>query len=128
VAMNTQSDSPLRPAQYCQQAIDAIRVSEERRKRRKRDTGPDLIGMDIKRDLLEQAIDADPEPDDFEAWLLQQVIQSRASGPTRAMALEILAEYENARAVQSFGGWLAEGAPTPRFGDAGGGKRKRRGT
>jgi hypothetical protein len=115
MAMNQEATSEFRPAAYCQQALEAIRVSEERRKRRKRDTGPDLAGMSIKRDLLEKAIEADPEPDEFEGWLLQQVIQSRASGPIRAMAIEIHADYENARAVQSFSGWLADGAPTPRF-------------
>jgi hypothetical protein len=115
MAMNGDSTSELRPAEYCRQAMQAIRVSEERRKRRKRDTGPDLTGMSIKRELIEKAIEADPAPEEFEAWLLQQVIKSPASGPIRAMAIEIHADYENARAVQSFSGWLAEGAPTPRF-------------
>jgi hypothetical protein len=115
VAVEQGFHRPIRPAELCQQTLNAIQVSEERRKRRKRDTGPDVIGMNIKRDVLQAVIEADPEPDDFEAWLLQYVIETPASGPVRAMALEILAEYENARAVESFGGWLADGAPTPRF-------------
>jgi hypothetical protein len=113
--MNQRKATELRPAEHCHQALEAIRVSEERRKRRKRDTGPDMAGMSIKRELLEKAIKADPEPDEFEAWLLEQVITSPTSGPIRAMAMEIHADYENARSVQSFSGWLADGAPTPRF-------------
>jgi hypothetical protein len=112
----SQSDRPdLRPAEYARQALDVIELSEERRRRRKRDTGADRAGMDIKQELLVGAIEADPDPDRFEEWLLEQVIKSPTSGSTRAMAIEVLADYEKARAVESFGGWLAEGAPSPRF-------------
>jgi hypothetical protein len=118
---------PQRPAEFCRQAAEVIRGSEERRRRRKRDTGPDVLGMEMKRDLLERAIAADPEPDEFEAWLLQQVIEAPAGGPLRAMAIEIYSDYQNARAVESFGGWLSEGAPTPRFDDQAQGTKKQRG-
>ena len=115
MAMNSTDQPELRPAEYCRQALEVIELSEERRKRRKRDTGADRLGMDIKQELLSGAIEADPDPDRFEEWLLEQVIASPASGSTRAMAIEVLADYENARAVESFGGWLADGAPSPRF-------------
>lgn len=123
--MNTDSNKTLQPADYCRQALQAIEVSDERRKRRKRDTGPDLTGMDIKRDLLEKGIVAEPGPEEFEGWLLQQVIESPVAGPIRAMAIEIFADYENARMFHSFGGWLAEGAPTPRVEDPARPRRRR---
>lgn len=127
MALTQQNSEPLRPSTYCQRALNAILVSEERRKRRKRDTGPDVLGMEIKRDLLKDAIEADPEPEKFEPWLLQRVIESKAGGPVRAMALEILAEYRNACSVESFGGWLEQGAPTPRMSTENEGRKKRRG-
>lgn len=113
--MSSPNKHILHPVQYCSYALQAIEVSEERRKRRKRDTGPDVIGMDIKRDLLRKAIEDKPEPDQFEAWLMEQVINSGAGGPVRAMALEVFADYQNACADPSFSQWLADGAPTPRF-------------
>lgn len=123
----SQPENPgLRPAEYCQQALEIIELSEERRRNRKRDTGPDRIGMDIKQELLADAMKADPDPEQFEEWLLEQVIRSPASGSTRAMAMEVLADYENARAVDSFGDWLADGAPSPRFRHPEEPKKKRR--
>ena len=122
------SHHQLRPAEFCRHALEVIKGSDERRRRRKRDTGPDVIGMQMKRDLLERAIEADPEPEEFEGWLLQQVIDAPAGGPLRAMAIEVHADYENARAVESFGGWLAEGAPTPRYDDSPRETKKRRGS
>ncbi len=84
--------------------------------------------MQMKREILERAIEADPDPDEFEGWLLQQVIDAPAGGPLRAMAMEIHADYENVRAVESFGGWLSEGAPTPRFDQTTPETKKRRGS
>ena len=121
------NSNSLRPAEFCRQSLEIIQISEERRKRRKRNTGPDMVGMDMKRTLLERAIEADPEPEEFEAWLLQQVIDAPAGGPLRAMAMEIHADYENARVVESFGGWLSEGAPAPGYDDTSPETKKRRG-
>jgi hypothetical protein len=73
--------------------------------------------MDIKRDLLRRAIEEEPAPDEFESWLLQQVMRAEAGGPVRAMAIEILADYQNAQAHKSFSQWLEDGAPTPRVTD-----------
>jgi hypothetical protein len=112
---NTTSKRQLQPADYCAYALGAIEVSEARRKRRKRDTGPDIIGMDIKRELLRQAVEGRPAPEEFESWLVEQVIRSNAGGPVRAMADEILADYRNASAIENFQQWLEDGAPTPRF-------------
>jgi hypothetical protein len=108
---------PLSPAEYCRNALNAIEVSERRRRKRKRDTGPDLTGMDMKRELLELAIEERPGPEEFEGWLLNRVMQASAGGPLRAMAMEILADYQNARQFQEFNSWLDEGAPTPQMGE-----------
>jgi len=59
----------LRPAVVCAALLEALDASEGRRRRRKRDTTPDAIGMSLKRQLLAQSIEADPDPDAFEAWL-----------------------------------------------------------
>src|SRR5215207_8679478 len=101
-----------RPAEICRHLLAAMEGSEGRRKRRKRSTTPDAIGMGIKRDLLERATIDDPSPDAFEAWLLEQCLIAGAAGPTRAMALEILAEWQFAVASGSFRAWLDAGAPS----------------
>jgi len=102
----------LRPGEFCRQLLRALDVSRGRSKRRKRDQTPDTIGMEIKRDILERAADADPAPDAFEGWLLEQIIAHPASGGARAMCGEILAEYQLATVDPSFQAWLAAGAPS----------------
>ena len=105
--------SVLRPAQVCAQLIQATEASEGRRKRRKRNTTPDNIGMEVKRGLMEAAITADPDPDAFEEWLFQQVLLAGPlSGATRAMAMQIHDEWQFALATAGFREWLAEGAPS----------------
>lgn len=90
-------------------------ASEGRRRKRKRDTTPDRAGLEIKRRLLEQAIQDDPEPDGFEGWLLGK---SRApegeesSGARLAMARAILEEWHLARASSRFREWLNAGSPS----------------
>ncbi|HEY9014700.1 MAG TPA: hypothetical protein VIM84_06530, partial [Gemmatimonadales bacterium] len=83
-----------RPADICSQLLAALAASEGRRQRRKRDTTPDSIGLDIKRRLLEGAVRDDPDPDEFEGWLLSHIETeyAAAGGPARAMALDVLAD------------------------------------
>jgi hypothetical protein len=103
----------LRPAVVCRQLLRAMEAADGRRKRRKRDTTPDALGMAIKRDLLAAVIAADPEPDDFEAWLFAQVQTAGGlTGATRAMALEVRDDWEFALASDGFRDWLAAGAPS----------------
>jgi hypothetical protein len=105
--------SALRPAQVCAQLIQATEASEGRRKRRKRNTTPDSLGMEVKRELMEAAIAADPDPETFEEWLYQQVLLAGPlSGATRAMAMQIHDEWQFAVASTGFRDWLAEGAPS----------------
>ena len=102
----------LRPSEFSRLALKAIEASEGRRKRRKRDTTPDKIGLEIKRELLERAAGEDPAPEAFEAWLLKQALAAPASGPVRALCGEIMDEYKAAARDPHFRGWLAEGAPS----------------
>jgi len=103
----------LRPGQLCGELLAALDASDGRRKRRFRDTTPDAIGMGIKRALLEEIVQVDPEPAVFEAWLAQRCLQAGvADGPVRAMALSIWEEWRLAATTQEFRRWLARGAPS----------------
>jgi len=104
-----------RPAHLCRELLAALDASDGRRKKRKRDTTPDAIGMEIKRGLLEGAVADDPEPEAFEAWLLARCLAAAPDvslGAARAMALDILAEWRLAEASPAFRTWLARGAPS----------------
>jgi hypothetical protein len=70
----------------------------------------------IKRRLLEGTVRDDPDAEDFEAWLLQQSeagdAEASGSGPVRAMALDILADWRLATTSDAFRAWLEQGAPS----------------
>jgi hypothetical protein len=102
----------VRPAEICRRLLAALDASEGRRRRRKRDTTPDSIGMAIKRTLLEETVRDDPDPDAFEGWLLERCLSapSAPSGPVRAMALDVLAEWRLAQTSAMFRSWLEQGA------------------
>ncbi|HYN87618.1 MAG TPA: hypothetical protein VER55_03765 [Ardenticatenaceae bacterium] len=102
----------LSPGEFSRGLLQALEASEGRRKRRKRDTTPDAIGMGIKRELLRKAVEDDPAPEAFEAWLLSQVLAADATGPVRAVCREILTEYTLAGQDPSFSHWLMAGAPS----------------
>ena len=111
----TNLHQPPRPAAICQELLRALDASEGRRRRRKRDTTPDAIGLALKRDLLERAAAADPEPEAFEAWLLEQcrvMGEGEYDGGVRAMAISIFEEWRLAHDATSFRDWLAQGAPS----------------
>jgi hypothetical protein len=104
-----------RPREICAGLLAALEASEGRRRRRQRDTTADAIGLGIKRELLEAAQAADPEPADFEAWLLERCLTPSGGipvGAARAMALEILAEWRLAAVAPDFVRWLEGGAPS----------------
>ncbi len=105
--------SELRPGQFCAEVLTSLEASEGRRKRRRRDTTPDAIGLQIKRELLEEIITADPGPEELEAWLVLRCQRAGLSdGPIRAMALSIWEEWRLASSAAEFRRWLAEGAPS----------------
>ncbi len=79
--------------------------------------------MTIKRSILEEAVRQDPESTAFEGWLLERCLSASqdqdgpaglfgASGPVRAMALEVLAEWRLAEQHGAFRSWLTQGAPS----------------
>lgn len=106
------SDS-LRPAAVCARLMAAIEATEGRRRKRKRNTTPDALGLSIKRELVEAIVAADPDPEAFEEWLVEHCLRSGlASGPIRAMALEVLDEYHVALKAESLRDWLDRGAPS----------------
>jgi hypothetical protein len=106
----------MRPADVCGQLLAALEASEGRRRKRKRNTTPDSIGMAIKRRLLEHAVRDDPEPADFERWLWEHCLSwdemEERGGPVQAMAVTILAEWRLAESSPGFRHWLAAGAPS----------------
>jgi hypothetical protein len=115
----------LRPAEVCRQLLAALEASEGRRRRRKRNTTPDAIGMAIKRTILEETVRDDPDAEAFEGWLLERCLSAgesgsrsdteelfAASGPVRAMALEVLAEWRLGEMPGVFRSWLGQGAPS----------------
>jgi hypothetical protein len=101
-----------RPAEICRRLLAALGASEGRRRRRKRDTTPDSIGIAIKRALLEETVRDDPDPDAFEGWLVERCASavSAPSGAVRAMALDVLAEWRLAQTSVEFRSWLEQGA------------------
>jgi hypothetical protein len=104
-----------RPARLCDGLLAALDASEGRRRQRKRDTTPDAVGLGIKRELLARAVRDDPDPEEFEGWLLGQCLAAAATtsvGAMRTMALEILAEWRLAERAPDFAAWLAHGAPS----------------
>ena len=105
----------IRPAQVCQALLAALAASEGQRKRRKRDQTPDAIGLAVKRELLERAIEADPDPEAFEAWLLnysQTCVAAELAGPASAMARAVFDEWRLAHSLKEFNLWLNQGAPS----------------
>lgn len=110
-------NSSLRPAEFCRQYLHTLDASEGRRKQRKRDTTPDALGINLKRELLQAALDDDPDPSAFEAWLLARTLSATAGGPLRAMCVEVLADYRFATLDPGFSQWLTSGARSADAGD-----------
>ena len=107
-------DEPPTPQRVCRALLAALAASEGRRKKRKRDTTPDWIGMSIKKELLERAAREAPAAEEFEGWLALQceLMADRGSGAVRAMAMDVLGEWQLAVAAPNFREWLARGAPS----------------
>jgi hypothetical protein len=113
----------VRPAEVCGALLAALEASEGRRRSRKRDQTPDAIGLAIKRDLLQRAVQEDPDPEAFEEWLLRCVQGCSApesAGAVSAMARAIFEEWRLAHSLNEFKSWLDQGAPSA---DADDGKR-----
>jgi hypothetical protein len=106
------SQSTLRPAEVCKALLSALEASEGRRRRRKRDQTPDGIGLTFKRELLEQAVRDDPDPEAFEEWLLNYSASRDSAGGILAMARAVFEEWRLAHSMGEFKSWLEQGAPS----------------
>ena len=107
--------TPLRPAEFCRGLLAALDAAEGRRRSRKRDQTPDAIGLSVKRDLLQRAIDEAPPADRFEEWLLRYPATSplpELAGPRLAMARWVFEEWRLAHSLREFREWLEQGAPS----------------
>ncbi len=104
----------MRPREICLALLAALEAAEGRRKSRKRDQTPDAIGLSIKREILARAVDADPDPEAFEAWLLEYPQRSapELAGPATAMARAVFEEWRFAHSLGDFKAWLDQGAPS----------------
>jgi hypothetical protein len=109
------TDAFIRPSDVCKALLAALDASEGRRRKRKRDQTPDAIGLAVKRQLLERVVQDDPDPWNFERWLLQYSQTgegTQSSGAIAAMARTVLDEWRLAHAMRDFAVWLERGAPS----------------
>ena len=105
----------LRPADICRALLMALDAAEGRRRKRKRDQTPDAFGLRVKRDLLRSAVEDNPAPEAFEAWLIAYPLSlgdPSLSGPALAMARAVFEEWRLAHAMGDFRRWLESGAPS----------------
>jgi hypothetical protein len=102
----------FRPADVCKALLAALDAADGRRKSRKRDQTPDAIGLALKREILNRAVKANPDPEHFEAWLLEFAQRHESSGAATAMARAVLDEWNLAHAMGDFKTWLDQGAPS----------------
>lgn len=103
-----------RPAEVCAALLAALEAAEGRRRSRKRDQTPDGIGLAIKRELLQRAVQDDPNPEAFEEWLLRCALACApgSEGAVSAMARAIFDEWRLAHSLDEFKNWLDQGAPS----------------
>lgn len=102
----------FRPADVCRALLAALDAADGRRKNRKRDQTPDAIGLALKREILEHVVQENPDPEMFEAWLLNYSQSRHSSGAVAAMARAVLEEWQLAHSMGDFKAWLDRGAPS----------------
>jgi hypothetical protein len=113
--MTADPSAAFRPADVCRALLAALDASEGRRRTRKRDQTADAYGLTVKRDLLRRAVEDDPAPDAFEAWLLAYPLtcgSPQMVGPAFAMARMVFEEWRLAHTLGEFRAWLEKGAPS----------------
>lgn len=114
ITLSADDLKPVRPAEVCGALLGALEAAEGRRRSRKRDQTPDAIGLAIKRELLQRAVQEDPNPEVFEEWLLQcgLACAPESAGATFAMARAIFEEWRLTHSMNEFKTWLEQGAPS----------------
>lgn len=108
----TAAADPKSPAGVARRLLSALEASEGRRRRRKRNTTADTIGLEMKRALLERMAEDAPSAEDLEAWLIERCDERGGGGDIRAMALDILQEWRLAQVSPELLAWLDRGAPS----------------
>ena len=88
---------PLRPRDF---AVLLLSSCAGPPRPRARDQQADRAGLELKRRVLSALIALDPEPEEMEAALLTIIEElGPPHGPTRAIALGLLEEWQTARAT-----------------------------
>lgn len=103
----------MRPAFVCSRLLAALDGAEGRRRTRKRDQTPDVMGLNAKRSLLEAVVRDDPTAGAFTDWLLRYVsdVPEPAHRSTvAAMAHAVHEEWLWAHRLPEFSRWLEGGA------------------
>jgi hypothetical protein len=104
------SDMPshIRPSDL---ALFLLASGEAMPRQRARDQQADIAGLELKRQVLDLLITADPAPAELDTALMQIVAELGApTGPTRAICMTIREEWEAAALVPEFAEWLIEQA------------------
>jgi hypothetical protein len=92
-------------------ALFLLASGENQPRKRARDQQADIAGLELKRQVLDLLISADPEPAELDAALMQIISQLGApTGPTRAICGTIREEWEAALLAPIFSEWLIEQA------------------
>ena len=95
------SDEPLRPREF---AVLLLASGDTLPRQRARDQQADRAGLDLKRRILSELVARDPDPDEFEAGLMEVVEElGPPTGPTRSVAAVVLEEWRTALIVP---GWV----------------------
>src|SRR4051812_33676516 len=76
-------------------------------RQRARDQQADLAGIELHRRMLDRLAAIDPEPEEIERALSIIVVEmGEPSGPSRAVALAVLQDWETALIAPEFWSWL----------------------
>jgi hypothetical protein len=104
------SDIPgdMRPSDL---ALFLLASGENQPRKRARDQQADIAGLELKRQVLDLLIAADPEPAELDAALMEIVGQIGApTGPTRAICGSFRDEWEAVALAPGFTEWLIDQA------------------
>jgi hypothetical protein len=113
--VTTETQAPLRPAEFC--ALERALVARmAMRKKRNVQMGPTQA---LKLRLLEYVERLDPEPTAFSAALGMAVVElspDGATGPAQAVASDLHMDWELAQTSPGFVRWLRQTATQPQAG------------
>ncbi len=102
--MDQTASDPRRPRDL---ALLLLAAADETPRDRARDQRADVLGLDLRRRVLDRVAAIDPEPDDLAGCLSSLVHEiGEPTGPTRAIASTILQDWESALVAPEFWPWL----------------------